>query len=197
MFKKNPTGLARFLAMMFFVFVVLVLPRPALADEDDEQAVKRGFLHGLHVGATYPMGTLNDHQDSNVHFRMNSGYAFNNNLSLMAFIGFNQFTEDTEPTDLNYYWINASLNLQAVVITTPNGVSYFLQGGPGLYIPKSHAGIPLSTTLGFNLGIGCRVPIRLPFHVEWGFYYHYTNFSKPDDPKYSFLNFQLGVIYIW
>ena len=196
-YNSNLSGSLQRAAVLFFIFAFLIIPQSAAAKDNDESKVKRGFLHGLHVGATFPLGSLNDIQDSNVHFRMDAGYAFNNTLSLMAFLDFNQFTEDAEPMDLNYYWFNASLNLQMAVITTPQGVTYFLQGGPGLYIPKSNSNIPLSTTLGFNLGIGCRVPLRFPFHIEWAFYYHYTNISKPNDPTYSFLACHLGVIYIW
>lgn len=191
--RFNSHGFAWIAVVLFFV--VLVLSQAALADE--KPAVKRGFVHGLHVGGTYPVGLLNNHQDSNIHFRMNAGYAFNNRLSLMAFIGFSQFTEDVESTDLNYYWFNASLNLKVTLITTPNGVSYFFQGGPGIYIPKSNPAIPLTTTFGFNVGIGAEVPISTPFHVEWAWYYHYVNISKPKEPQYSFLAVHLGVIYIW
>jgi hypothetical protein len=193
--KRHSSGLAWVLVFGLFAVLVLLLPQSAQAEEKSGE--KRGFLHGLHIGATYPLGSLNTYQDSNIHFRLNLGYAINNNLSIMAFIGFNQFTEDTEPFDLNYFWYNASLNLQVAVITTPTGVSYFFQGGPGLYVPKSHSNIPLTITLGFNLGFGCRIPIRTPFHMEWGAYYHYTNISKPGNPKYSFLAFHTGMIYIW
>lgn len=183
---------------LFVVIAVLVFsPVVSADDESGKKNDRKGWLHGLHVGATHPLGSLNDFQDSNVHFRMNAGYAFSEKLSVMAYVGFSQFTSDRPSGDLNYYWFNASLNVKVVLITTSTGVSYFFQGGPGLYVPKSHSDIPLDTTLGFNAGIGAQVPIHWPFFIEWGMYYHHTNISKSEQPKYGFLTFHLGVIYIW
>jgi hypothetical protein len=183
---------------VFVLFAVLVLPTVVFADDEgSKKDDRRGWLHGLHVGATHPLGSLNDFQDSNVHFRMNAGYAFSEKLSVMAYVGFSQFTEDKSADDVNYYWFNASVNVKVVLITTSSGVSYFFQGGPGIYVPKSHEDIPLDTTFGFNAGIGSQVPIRWPFHIEWGMYYHHTNLFKSEQPKYGFLTFHLGVIYIW
>jgi hypothetical protein len=178
---------------------------------EKEKARGRGLRLSFHLGATYPLGfgsnpyhdeypnftNLNEIADSNVHFRFNLEYAFSKRFNFMAFLGFNQFTDDYKAS-VHYYWFNVSANLK-MLISSPSstGLKWYLQFGPGIYIPKKNLlpPNPTTTTYGGNIGLGAQIPISGPFDLEWGIDLNCTNFYSSSEPKYWFLTLQLGMLF--
>lgn len=176
-----------------------------------EKEKVRGLRLSFHLGATYPLGLgSNPHQDeyphftnldeiadSNVHFRFNLDYALSKRFNLMAFLGFNQFTDDYKAL-VHYYWFNVSANLK-MFISSPSstGLKWYWQLGPGIYIPKKNLlpPNPTATTYGGNIGLGAQIPISGPFDLEWGIDLNCTNFYSSSEPKYWFLTLQLGILF--
>lgn len=209
MFKKKlPTFLW---GTVILFFLVLAVPQGVQGDDQEYPTAKRHYKFRLsfHVGATYPLnlGTeledmagaqinaLNGLADSNVHVRFNLDYALNDRLDLVAFWGFSQFTDDYY-TNTHYYTFNLSVNWK-LHFGTSTGLKWYLQAGPGYYIPKPNLTFPYptSSTVGFNIGFGAQIPLSGPFDLEWGIDLHNTNFSTSDEPKYWFLTLQLGVLF--
>lgn len=209
---KQFTWLSRsVLVFAVLVFVVWTVPQSVQAQEAGSatDVVKSRILRfSFHVGATYPLGwgkfpskpldfpggkvSLNDLADSNVHVRLDLDYRLADRVNLVAFAGFSQFTDDYQ-VGVHYYTFNLSANLKWFLPATP--ARWFIQFGPGLYIPKN--GLPLpyptSNTVGANIGIGAQIPLPYPFDVEWGIDLHTINLAAANKPKYWFLTFQLGV----
>ncbi len=204
-FNFNPPSLAWLVMVVFFV--VLALPQTALAG--NETFASKGLRLSFHVGATYPLGigslpgefgqledykNLNDLADSNVHFRFNFEYALNDKFNLMVFAGFSQFTDDYTVA-IHYYTFNVSGNVKVFFGGTCS--KWYLQLGPGWYIPKPNLPLPYPTTatVGGNIGIGTRIPISGSCALEWGIDMHSINFFNNDEPKFWFLTLQLGVLF--
>ncbi|MCP5109079.1 MAG: porin family protein [bacterium] len=210
MFKKKlPTFLWGTVILFLVIFAV---PQGVQGDDQEppEPAVRHyKFRLSFHVGATYPLnfgtkledmaGTeinaLNGLADSNVHVRFNLDYALTDKLDLVAFWGFSQFTDDYY-TNVHYYTFNFSVNWK-LHFNTPTGLRWYLQAGPGRYIPKPNLSFPYpsSSTFGFNVGFGAQIPLSGPFDIEWGIDLHNINISTSDEPKYWFLTLQLGVLF--
>jgi hypothetical protein len=191
-------------------FVLWVVPQGILAQDEETRERYRGLRLSFHVGATYPLrfGSVPDEYhdlipdnyldglaDSNVHFRFNLDYVLSDKLELVAFMGFSQFTDDYA-VSVHYYTFNFSANLKWF-FPSPSGLKWYWQGGPGLYIPKPNLPLPYPTTstMGFNVGFGARIPLSGPFDIEWGIDMHNINFSKSEEPKFWFLTLQLGVLF--
>jgi len=210
MIKKKNSLLLRGVMVLFLL--ALVLPLGVLAQDTTGTTAKVRHLRlSFHVGATYPLslGTypkeewgglapdnyLNGLADSNVHFRFNLDYAIADKIDVVAILGFSQFTDDYAAS-VHYYTFNISTNVKWF-FTAPSGLNWFLTAGPGLYIPKPNLALPYptSSTVGFNVGLGARIPLSGPFDLEWGIDWHNMNLSKSTEPKYWFLTLQLGVLF--
>ncbi|MCP5053698.1 MAG: porin family protein [bacterium] len=195
--------------VLIFVLVALAIPQGLSAQDDSERVNNRRLRLSFHVGATYPLGigsntkedvefpgvNLDDLADSNVHFRFDFTYQLNDKLDLVAFLGFSQFTDDYAAF-VHYYTFNTSINLK-FLMPTSTGLKWYLQWGPGVYIPKNGLALPYPTgnTLGFNVGFGAQVPLPGPFDIEWGVDLHNVNIASNAQPRYWFLTFQLGVLF--
>jgi hypothetical protein len=207
-------------------FVVLAMPQSVLGDDDQEKMESRfhkKLRFSFHVGATYPLGdqeaepegiespsnNLNYWADSNIHFRFNLDYAFSDRIDLVAFWGFSQFTDDIKEVftpsgsylihQRHYYTFNFSVNWK-LLFPSWSGTNYkwYLQAGPGYYVPKPGLSFPYPTgsTWGFNVGFGGQIPFSTgPFDLEWGVDLHNMNLFDDDQPKFWFLTLQLGALF--
>jgi hypothetical protein len=165
-----------------------------LADTDDVLVSLGGFgpggggadrlLASFHVGSAHPLGRFSDRVDANIHVRADVGYHLTDRFRLELLAGLSQFTAETAAGFQHPRWINASVNGQ-FLFPLPTGTSFFLQGGPGVYWPKSGA-----SEFGFNLGLGFQLPITSRYRLELGADYHRITGAKT-----SFLTLQLGVLF--
>lgn len=143
-------------------------------------------LHGsFHLGSTHPLGDLSHQADANIYAQVDATYRLSDRLSLKLMLGLAQLTAESSAATDHPRWVHASLNLQALFPAT-SGADLYLQAGPGAY--RSKAG---STDLGVNLGLGLRIPLQAPFHLELGTDYH--GVLNDDDPR--FLTLHLGVLF--
>jgi hypothetical protein len=147
---------------------------------------KKSKLFGFHVGGTYPLWKFNSYSDSNVHLHLDANWSLSQNLSVLMMFGFNQFTAEISSRMQHPTWTNVSINLRRL-FPTATAIKYYLQGGPGWYNPKSGPG-----KLGFNAGLGTRIPLENCFYLEFGTDLH---FIKTDLPKTFFLTFHLGILF--
>lgn len=201
--------------IVILFLVVSAMPQSLLGQPSEAH---KKFRFSFHVGATYPFGSdkdettevsvnnLNFFADSNIHFRFNLDYAFNDKMDLVAFWGFSQFTDDNRvlyifPLPItghrHYYTFNFSLNWK-LFFPSGTGYKWYLQAGPGYYVPKPNLSWPYPTanTAGFNVGFGGRIPFNgSPFDLEWGVDLHNINLFNDDQPKFWFLTLQLGVLF--
>ncbi|MFL6292886.1 MAG: WD40/YVTN/BNR-like repeat-containing protein [Thermoanaerobaculia bacterium] len=141
------------------------------------------LLASFHVGSAHPLGGLSDVADANIHIRADLGYSLTDRLRLLLAAGFSQFTAETAAGIEHPSFLNASANAQ-LLFPLPTGTSFFLQGGPGVYWPKSG-----SSDLGFNVGLGFQLPITTRYRLEIGTDYHSVTGDE------SFLTLQLGVLF--
>ena len=163
-----------------------------LADSDEALVTVGGFgggagsrlLASFHVGSTHPLGDLSDVSDANIHVRADLGYHLTDRVRLQLMVGLSQLTAETAAGIEHPRWLNASVNAQ-VLFPLPSGTAFYLEGGPGVYWPKSG-----SSDLGFNLGLGFQLPIPASrYRLELGTDFHRV--SGGDD----FLTLQLGVLF--
>lgn len=148
----------------------------------------RKLYTSFHVGVTYPLGDLDSLDDSNIHVREDITYLLNDRIQFVAMVGLSQFTAEWDAGIQHHRWFNASINLKALFpAPTGTGLRYYLQGGPGYYLPKTG-----SNEFGFNVGAGAQIPIVSPFSLEFGADYHRI---LTDDEPTDFLTFQLGVLF--
>lgn len=143
-----------------------------------------GLLASFHVGSAHPLGDLSDVAEANVHVRADLGYSVTDRLRLLLAAGLSQFTAETAAGTEHPRFLNASANAQ-LLFPLPTGTSFFLQGGPGVYWPRSGSGEP-----GFNLGLGFQLPITTRYQLEIGTDYHHVTEDDSD-----FLTLQLGVLF--
>jgi hypothetical protein len=208
--KKAKTGSRHFITA-FSTYAGKVIGGYTYEIRIRERKKVRGLRFSFHVGATYPLSfgsnpyhekypdftDLNKIADSNVHFSFNLEYPFSNRFNVMAFLGFNQFTDDYKAS-VHYNWFNASVNLK-MLIPSPSGtgLQWYLRFGPGIYFPKKSLlpPNPTATTYGGNFGLGARIPISGPFDLESGIDLHCTNFYNSSEPKYWFFTLKLGVLF--
>ncbi|HXU33983.1 MAG TPA: hypothetical protein VN851_25705, partial [Thermoanaerobaculia bacterium] len=66
----------------------------------------------------------------------------------------------------------------------PSGNVFYLEGGPGVYKPKTG-----SSHLGFNLGFGVQLPVTARYRLELGADYHRAS------SRAEFVTLQLGVLF--
>ena len=141
------------------------------------------FWFVTRVGAALPLGSLNSNHDANVSVQGLAGYDLTNSFSVLAMLGFHQFTAEPTSVTRHPYWISGSANLR---FTSPNfsGRRFFFQGGPGYYWGKPGV---VSSSWGGNLGFGVEVPIQRRIGVEFGFDYHFLRKEQ------SFATLTLGL----
>ncbi|HET7433556.1 MAG TPA: hypothetical protein VFN10_02465 [Thermoanaerobaculia bacterium] len=138
----------------------------------------------LHVGSTHPLGDLASVSDANIHLRVDANYALRDRLRLVLFGGFSQMTAESAAAIEHPRYINASLDAQWL-FPKPSGSAFFLEGGPGIYWPKSGG-----SAFGFDLGLGWQLPLRVPYRLELGADYH----RVPGDDA-QFVTVQFGVLF--
>lgn len=142
------------------------------------------ILGSFHVGSTHPLGDLSDVSDANIHVRADLGYSLTDRFRLQTLVGLSQLTAETAAGIEHPRWINASVNGQ-FLFPLPSGTAFYLQGGPGIYWPKSGSG-----DLGFNLGLGFQLPIPSSrYRLELGADYHRVSGDE------QLLTLQLGVLF--
>lgn len=147
----------------------------------------RRLFYSFHVGSAHPLGDLDSLADANIHVRIDLNFAFIERLQLMLIAGLSQFTAESFADIEHPRWSNLSVNFKALFpAPSGTGMRYYLQGGPGYYLPKTG-----SNEFGFNLGIGAQIPIGGPFSLECGTDYHRILTDEPAD----FLTLQLGVLF--
>lgn len=141
------------------------------------------WLASFHVGSTHPLGDLDRPSDADIHVRVDAGYALTDRVRLQLMAGLSQLVSEIATGTEHPRWINASLNAQ-VLFPLPSGTDFFVQGGPGVYWPKSGG-----SDAGFNVGLGFQLPIRAPYRLELGTDYHRISGDT------EFLTLQLGVLF--
>ena len=150
----------------------------------DAADVARRGRWSAHLGSTHPLGDLDDVADANVHARLDWTREVTRRWGFSLFAGLSQLTAESATGLPHPRFLNLSVNLQAL-FPRPSGLTWFLEGGPGWYDPKSG-----SAELGFNLGGGARVPLRAPFAIELSLDYHQVT----GDADARFLTAQLGLL---
>ena len=137
----------------------------------------------LHAGTAVPAGSYANLFDPGFNFLLDLDYHFNSNLSLVAFLGYNEFkSKITGISDT--YWLNLSLNARYTRPWT-GPWSFYVGVGPGLYIPETGDNEP-----GANVGLGFDYKYSSRVHLELGADYH-TIF----DPDIQFIHSHVGVIF--
>jgi hypothetical protein len=139
----------------------------------------------FHVGSSHPLGNLNSQHDANIHFHFDVNYALLDNVRLLFLAGINQLTADWSSHLDNRYWNYMALNAQWRFYHS-SWLSWYLQGGPGWYKPKTGSG-----RAGFNVGLGARLPLGIPVALECGLDYHFISGKE----KARFIVTQLGVVF--
>lgn len=143
------------------------------------------FETSFHVGSAHPLGRLDDVADANVYVAADLGYRLTDRFTLRGLFGLAQSTAETAALIEHPRWLHMSVNLEAT-LPTPTGLRLYARVGPGWYLPKSGSG-----ALGFNVGVGGRIPIKAPFSLEFGTDLH----NLTDDADTRFLTLHLGVLF--
>ncbi|MDX1504028.1 MAG: hypothetical protein R3325_16840, partial [Thermoanaerobaculia bacterium] len=146
----------------------------------------RGLDYSFHVGSTHPMDRLNEIADANIYAQVDVGYDLTDRLRLKGMLGLAQLTAESAAGIEHPRWLHLSANVRWLGPASATGLRWYLQGGPGIYEPKSG-----SAESGLNLGLGGQVPVQGPFKLEFGTDYHQIQ----DDADSRFLTFHLGVIF--
>jgi hypothetical protein len=172
--------------------IVVATAYPATAQERVVRG--RNLSYSFHVGSANPLQDLDSIADANIHFDIDFTYRLGDlttgkQINLKLYLGLNQFTAETFAAIAHPRWINVSLNAQFVTAASATGLRGYVQGGPGIYKPKSG-----STEAGVNLGLGLHVPIGSvtgPFALEFGLDLHQIQTK----PATRFYTVQLGVLF--
>lgn len=145
----------------------------------------RRFRFSFHVGSAHPLTNLDRVADANIYAALDLGYRLNERWNLKGTLGLAQFTAESAALIEHPRFTHLSANAQAL-FATPTALQWYVEGGPGIYRPKSG-----STEPGFNLGFGGRIPLNAPFDIEFGFDYHVVN----TDRNSQFYTLHLGVLF--
>ena len=122
-----------------------------------------------HSGTAIPTGLLADSYDKGFNALFNLEYRLTYQLSLVGYFGYNNFQSKISGVDDNY-WLNLSLNLKyrrPLQLTPIHGLYYYIQAGPGYYIPKTGV-----SGLGANFGAGINYDFNSSITFESGTDYH-------------------------
>ena len=141
------------------------------------------WLGSFHVGSTHPLGDLNKIADANIHVRADLGYRLTDRVRLDLQAGFSQLTAESFAGIAHPHFFNLSLDGQ-ILFPQPSGNAFFLEAGPGIYWPKGGG-----SDLGFNLGLGYRLPISNRHTLEIGADYHRISSRE------EFVTVALGVLF--
>ncbi|UCF04833.1 MAG: S8 family serine peptidase [bacterium] len=129
------------------------------------------FGVSLHSGMAFPVCDFADVYDPGINFLIDVGYWFSPRIAVVGFFGYNDFKSKIAGIEDNYM-INLSLNAklyQPYMLLPMPPWSYYLNAGPGVYIPKTG-----DTELGFNVGAGINYEINNSISIELGGDYHQT-----------------------
>ncbi len=149
--------------------------------KDDPQQGR--FEKSFHVGSAHPLSGSD--ADANIYVAADFGYLLTDRFTLRGLFGLAQLTAESAALIEHPRWLHASANLEAI-LPTPTGLRLYARLGSGWYKPKSG-----SAELGFNLGVGGRIPIKAPFGLEFGADLH----GLTDDADTRFLTLHLGVLF--
>jgi hypothetical protein len=139
----------------------------------------------FHVGSAHPLRDSSA-ADANIYVQGDAVlFQLSDNLELKAMLGLAQLTAETAAGIEHPRWIHASLDAQ-LLFPTASGLDRYLQAGPGLYRSKSG-----NYDAGLNLGLGARIPLQIPFALEFGADYH----RVLDQEHSEFLTLHLGVLF--
>ncbi len=160
------------------------LPLPEEAVDGIVGGSGRGLSGSFHVGSTHPLGSIGGPADANIYVAGDLGYAFADRWQLRALVGLAQLTAESAAAIDHPRWLHGSLLLRHRFPPRPSRLTFYLQGGPGVYWPKSGASDP-----GFALGLGAEIPLGAPFRLELGADLHRIS----DAADTELLTLQLGV----
>jgi len=167
--------------------IVVTIDGETMASQPDVRIGPPSFLSAsLHIGATAPQGSFNNLYDNDISLALDIDYHFSNQLSAVAILGYNRF-KAASPSVSDTYWLNLSANLKYEF--TPNTWRPYVNGGVGLYDPKSGSSEP-----GVNLGLGVDFDINPNLVFEAGIDYHRI-FTSGDDTNFNV--FHIGLIHYY
>lgn len=147
-----------------------------------QQLETRFELDGA-LGATVPTGSFNNSLDSGYRIQMSLGYRFARPLSAVAYFSYNWFRSGaTGVSDTHVWSYNANLRVSGTGSVQP-----FVEGGPGIYVPKGSSAEP-----GFNVDAGVEFDIARSWGLQLSGGYHRYLAAGTDG---EFAVFQAGVVY--
>lgn len=128
----------------------------------------------LHGGLTFPITDLGSRYNSSYMVALDLDYHFSSKFSAVVLLGFNHFKAASALIS-DFHWWNLSANLKWEFSTNP--LRPYVNGGIGLYIPKTGATKP-----GFNIGVGMDRTLNPNLVLEVGMDYHHilTNYEDPE-----------------
>lgn len=134
----------------------------------------------IHGGVTFPITNFGNYYKSSYMFAVDSSYYLNKQISVVALAGFNTFKAKPNSQKLGKtHWLNLSANLKWEL--SPNLLRPYVNGGFGLYIPKTGPVKP-----GYNLGFGFDQTLNPPNLVlELGVNYHHIWINSGDIEFYT------------
>lgn len=140
-----------------------------------------------HVGATYPLGALDNTTDANVYAAIDLSTPVSNNLDLSFILGLAQMTSEntTSLEHLSYYHFSGNMTWN---IPRAAGMQPYIRFGPGYYRDKNNTNL-----LGFNIGIGGKSKINDRLIITPGLDFHRVGIRE--DRNESFLSLHLGILF--
>ena len=140
-----------------------------------------------HVGATYPLGALDNTTDANVYAAIDLSTPVSNNLDLSFILGLAQMTSEntTSLEHLSYYHFSGNMTWN---IPRAAGMQPYIRFGPGYYRDKNNVNL-----LGFNIGIGGKSKINDRLIITPGLDFHRVGIRE--DSNASFLSLHLGILF--
>jgi opacity protein-like surface antigen len=148
------------------------------------EMLAKPYRISFHVGGALPLGSFDNSYDPGYSIGLNFDYRFTSHFSFVGLLGYNQFESGTSSIRSTYWW-NISANVKYEF--TANLFRPYIQGGPGIYVPKTG-----STKLGFNAGLGVDYSLARNWTVELGGDYHHVFTSGSNT---QFIVPRIGVTY--
>jgi hypothetical protein len=162
---------------------------PDCKEGEDPDCKKKLYSVSLHLGFTIPIGNFNNNYDPGYSIGLDFDYHFTPKFSVVGLLGYNHFNSGSFLlSDIllsDTYWWNISANLKYEFTTNP--LRAYVNGGPGIYIPKSGSIRP-----GLNFGLGLDYSLTSNWTIELGGEYHHIFTSGSD---IEFIVPHIGVIY--
>lgn len=152
-----------------------------------EEEIFLKWTLSLHGGTAVPLGTYADTFDLSYNILLDVDYHLSPRVAIVGFFGYNDFKSKISAID-NTYWLNLSLNLRyytPIALLATNRLSFYVEAGPGLYIPKDG-----DVKFGYNIGGGFNYRVNPHVFLETGIDYHYIL-----DRDIQFIHNHLGVVF--